>query len=138
MVAGRPEIPIDWDKVNDLLEADCDGASIARSIGIHPDTLYNRIEEKYKVKYSDYSAYIRQKGCDLLKKAQFDKALGRTDKGDNTLLIWLGKIRLKQKEEVYVPLTVPNQPDITKDHKIMELENKIADMEANADKSKTE
>lgn len=138
MTAGRPEIPIDWDLVDEWLEADCSAASISRKLGIHRDTLTDRLEEKYKVKISEYSAFLKIKGDDSIKKAQFDKALGKTDKGDNTLLIWLGKIRLKQKEEEYIPLTVPNQNDITKDHKIMELENRIAEMEANANKSKTE
>lgn len=95
---GRPRAEIDWKIVDDLLMAGCLGTEVAAFIGVYPDTLYNRCEEE---KLTTFTAYLQQKkqsGDSLLKKAQFDKAIGNTDKGDNTLLIWLGKVRLEQKE----------------------------------------
>ncbi len=31
---------------------------------------------------------------------QYEKALGKSKKGDNTMLIWLGKQRLNQRESI--------------------------------------
>ena len=87
---------IDWKKVDDLLVAGSSGAEIAANMGIHPTTLYNRCVTDKEMPFCDYSAQKRSKGDSLLRAHQFAKALGFTDKGDNTLLIWLGKVRLKQ------------------------------------------
>jgi len=95
---GLPPKEIDWDLVDDYLETGCPGTKIADAIGIHPDTLYNRCESEKGVVFSAYSQTKRNKGDALLFKAQFDKAIGRTDLGDSSLLTHLGKTRLEQKE----------------------------------------
>lgn len=92
--SGRPKSEIDWKNVDELLEAGCSGAEIAANIGINPATLYDRCQIDHNKMFSEYSQEKQSKGDSLLKKVQFDKALT----GDNTLLIWLGKCRLKQKE----------------------------------------
>jgi len=66
--------------------------------GIHPDTFYKRVEQEKGVGFSAYLQQMHSKGEALLRAQQYVKALGLSDKGDNTLLIWLGKTRLKQKE----------------------------------------
>ena len=95
---ARTEAPIDWNKVDELLEAGCPGTEVAACLGIHANTLYDRIEKKYNCNYRDYLYQKRAKGDHLIRQQQYNKALGLTDKGDNTLLIWLGKCRLKQTE----------------------------------------
>lgn len=120
-MAGRPDSQIDWKKVDDLLVSGCPGTEIAGHFGIHPDTLYKQVEEKYG---SNFSAYLREKrgkGDAMLRAHQFAKALGITNKGDNTLLIWLGKCRLKQKEhdEAQDTQTITN---VDKENRLMELE----------------
>lgn len=92
------KIEIDWKVVDDLFIAGCPGTEVAGRIGCHPDTLYKRIEDKYDTAYSAYLQEKRSKGDALLRAHQYAKALGLTDKGDNTLLIWLGKCRLKQRD----------------------------------------
>lgn len=99
---GRPESPINWKVVEDLLTAGCSGANIAGYIGIERRTLYHRCETDHGKSFTDYSTQFYSKGESLLKAQQFAKAMGKTTEGDNTLLIWLGKVRLKQKEEVSV------------------------------------
>ena len=37
---GRPKANIDWNKVDDFLQAQCDGVGIAGILGFHPNTLY--------------------------------------------------------------------------------------------------
>lgn len=91
---GRPEKLVDWDMVDDLLLAGCMGSEIAPYFDMHPDTLYKKVEEKFNVTFSVYSQQKKSKGDGCLRKAQFDKAIG----GDNTMLVWLGKNRLDQKE----------------------------------------
>lgn len=95
---GCPPKEIDWDLVDDYLETGCPGTKIADAIGVHPDTLYDRCEKDKGVIFSAYSQTKRNKGDALLFKAQFDKAIGRTDLGDSSLLTHLGKTRLEQKE----------------------------------------
>jgi hypothetical protein len=96
---GRPEKFIDWDRVDQLLMAGCTGIEIAPHFDMHYETFYDRVKEKYKVGFTEYCSLKRQQGESLLREKQYLKALGYTDTGDNTLLIWLGKTRLKQREE---------------------------------------
>lgn len=95
---GQPKANIDWDVVDQLLEAGCSGAQIAGFFGVTPVTIYERCKIDNGIQFAEYSQQRMAKGEALLTKAQYDKALGKTDIGDNTLLIWLGKTRLKQKE----------------------------------------
>ncbi len=89
---GRPIANIDWEYVSSLLVAGCSGAGIAPIIGINENTLYDRCKKDKNISFSEYSRQMQSKGDDLLRKVQFDKAMS----GDNTLLVWLGKVRLKQ------------------------------------------
>jgi len=95
---SRPHTPIDWEVVNDMLEAGCPGTEIAPIFSIHPDTFYKRVQEEHGMGFTEYSQAKKCKGEGNLRLAQYLKALGKTKKGDNTLLIWLGKQRLNQKE----------------------------------------
>lgn len=98
---ARPEKPIDWERVDELLMAGCKGTEICPHFDMHPETFYRKVEEKYNIGFTAYCALKRSQGDSLLKETQFLKALGLSDKGDNTLLIWLGKVRLEQKEAEY-------------------------------------
>ena len=99
---GRPAAIIDWKEVDDLLEVGCTGAAIARHFGVDPKTFYSRCEQEKGVLYSEYSQERKSKGENLLRKHQYEKAIGKTDKGDNALLIWLGKVMLKQTDKIII------------------------------------
>jgi hypothetical protein len=88
---------IDWAQVDSMLIAGCNGIEIAGSIGIHADTLYIRCAEEKKIGWSDYLQAKRAHGDGLLRAAQYQKAY--KDKNP-TMLIWLGKQRLNQKENL--------------------------------------
>ena len=90
----RPEKPIDWERVDRLLMAGCKGTEIAPHFDMHPDTLYAQVQQKYGMIFTLYAAEKRQKGESNLREVQYKRAL----RGENTLLIWLGKNRLNQKE----------------------------------------
>ena len=93
-MAGRPPAIIDWKAVDRLLQAGCAGTQIAARLGIHANTLYERCSQEHKCDFSDYSQQKREHGETLLLEQQFTIAM----KGDKTMLIWLGKQRLGQKE----------------------------------------
>ncbi len=95
---GRTEKIIDWNYVNELLEANCHGTEIAAHFDMHPSTFYRKVEEKYGMTFTQFSQEKKGKGDSLLRYQQYLKALGKSEVGDNTLLIWLGKTRLQQKE----------------------------------------
>lgn len=95
---NRPIIHIDWKVVDSMLEAGCLGTDIAQYFAMHPDTFYARTLKEKGMGFTAYSQQKRAKGESDLRLAQHLKALGKTKKGDNTLLIWLGKQRLNQKE----------------------------------------
>ena len=92
---ARPKANIDWDKVDKYLQYQCDGTGIAGLFGIHPDTLYKACEEKYKMGFSAYSAIKKSEGKELLRAKQFAVAM----EGDKTMLVWLGKQYLEQKDK---------------------------------------
>ena len=92
---GRPKADIDWNKVDKYLQAQCDGVGIAGLLGIHQNTLYLACEEKFKISFSEYSAQKRGEGRELLRAKQFQSAM----EGDKTMLVWLGKQYLGQREK---------------------------------------
>jgi len=144
----RPEVTIDWKKVDDLMTAGCMGTEVAAYFGVHPNTFYRRVEERYNMRFSDYFAKMKAKGESILRAHQYAKALGVTDKGDNTLLIWLGKNRLNQRDtQNDLPVTnetVAQFTDLMKqlgklqmkeDQPLESSENSISNTESNEEKS---
>jgi hypothetical protein len=89
-----PQKIIDWTIVDDLLASGCTGVEIASTFGIHPETLYMRTESEKGLGFSAYSQQKRAIGEKALRKKQQEVAL----KGNVSMLIWLGKQRLNQRE----------------------------------------
>lgn len=96
---GRPLVELDWNFIDDLLTWGCSGSQVAARIGVHPKTLYDRCLIEKELPFCEYIVQKREKGDTLLKEQQFKKALGLTDLGDNTMLVWLGKNRLNQRDK---------------------------------------
>lgn len=88
-------IPIDFTIVDKMLESGCDGVQIASRLGCHPDTLYIRTHDVFDMTFSAYASLKRAKGDSFIHETQYDLA---TKDRDKTMLIWLGKQRLGQKE----------------------------------------
>jgi hypothetical protein len=131
---SRPRKEIDWKKVEELLIAGCSGAEIAGYMGCHPTTIYEKCAQQNGISFTEYSSEFYSKGDALLKAKQYAKALGLSKDGDNTLLIWLGKCRLKQKEEQNI--IPPNDEKIQQEHSLI-MENKRLKDELNAIKPET-
>jgi len=106
---GNPPKVIDWDVVDDYLISGLLGSKIADALGVHPDTLYNRCLEEKGTNWSAYLQQKRTKGDAILHKAQFSKAL----EGDTSLLIFLGKVRLEQRETMTVSVAPETEKNFT-------------------------
>ena len=91
-------VKIDWEKVDELLEAGCDGTEICAHLGIHYNTLNNKCEKEKKYKFCDYKALKRAKGDSILRNRQYKTAL----EGNVPMQIWLGKQRLEQSDKQQV------------------------------------
>lgn len=106
--SGRPPKAINWDLVDQLLLAGCDGKEISSHFDMHEDTLYIRTAERYNMTFSAYSQSKNSQGKSLLRSKQFQKAM----KGDNPMLMFLGKHRLDQwdkPQEITIDAKVETQ-----------------------------
>jgi hypothetical protein len=88
-------IKIDWNKVDNALMAGASGPEVAALLGIHYNTLKNKVEKEKKCLFCEYKATKRAKGDSLLRVKQFDTALT----GSVPMQIWLGKNRLNQTDK---------------------------------------
>lgn len=102
--AGRPIKEIDWTIVDHKLRANCHGTTIASIFDMHPQTFYNKVIEEKKMSFTEYSAQKKLEGDDCIKTAQYEEAVIEKN---TTLLVWLGKVRLEQKEHPEV-VSTPN------------------------------
>jgi hypothetical protein len=89
---GRPEKPVDWERVIKALEYGATGVQIASWFSMYPDTFYDKVKEKFGLTFTAFAALHTPKGeLDLLAK-QHEQAL----KGNTQLLVMLGQERLGQ------------------------------------------
>lgn len=123
---------IDWEKVDNMLMAGCNGVQAAAAIGVSPDTLYLRCQNEKNTVFTVYAQEKRAHGNGLLHAAQFQKAIKEKNP---TMLIWLGKQRLEQKE---TSTDTPNpngqalatlHDKIISDNTIQELKDRLAKYE---------
>lgn len=101
---------IDWELVELMLEAGANQKQIAMAFNIHPETLRNQFKKEYDQDFSCYSASKLQYGDAVLLAAQYQKALKSSSPGNTQMLIYLGKVRLGQKEN-NEPI-VPNHEEL--------------------------
>lgn len=85
---GRPRIQIDRKLLEDLASIGCTTPEMARILGVSEDTLERRF------------AGIIEKGRANLDMSLRRKQVEVAQTGNVTMLIWLGKQRLDQKDKV--------------------------------------
>ena len=98
-VGGRPRAVIDLLTVERAASIGCTVEEIAALLGVCEKTLYNHIEQDSEV--AAVLAKGRGVGRASLRRLQWDKAAT----GDTSMLIWLGKVVLGQKETSVVAMT---------------------------------
>jgi len=69
--AHRPQIEINWQFVDELLESHCTGTQVAARLGISPDTLYDRTVIEKRVTFSEYMQSKRESGKAKAHEIQF-------------------------------------------------------------------
>jgi hypothetical protein len=90
---GRPPCDIDASAVERAASIGCTGEEIAALLGIARSTFYLRMQEDIEVKEAFERG--REKGRATLRRLQWHKA----NAGSDTMLIWLGKQMLGQKDK---------------------------------------
>jgi hypothetical protein len=101
--AGRPEAIIDWKKVGQYLQAQCNATAIASLLGISTDTLYLRCKKDNNLDFTVFSEQKKGEGKELLRLKLFDQAMG----GNTTMGIWLSKQYLGFRDQIEQTITVP-------------------------------
>jgi hypothetical protein len=133
---ARPLKEINWDLVDKLIEAGCNGLEIAAKFRIDADTFYGRFKKEYECSFQDYSVKGQEGGKAEIKTMLHAKALNNKAPGNTTLLMFLARCRLGMKEPETVQLLAANQDAIDQDHTIMQLKYRIAQLECDATERK--
>lgn len=92
---GRPKVDVDWETLNELCNIQCTGVECASVLGIHYDTLNEKIKEKGYPGFPEYLKVHGGSGKASLRRAQWKSALG----GNAPMMIWLGKQYLDQTDK---------------------------------------
>jgi RNA binding exosome subunit len=92
---GRPIKDIDFKALDKLCEFQCTEIEAAGFFGVSVDTLERRVIEKTTLTFADYFKQKRGSGKASLRRRQWQKAMT----GNPTMLIWLGKQYLDQKDK---------------------------------------
>ncbi len=93
---GRPKKEIDYDILENLMQIQCTQSEICSVFNITDKTLLSKIKEHYgeDMDFMELYKIHSEKGKTSLRRAQYKVALN----GNTTMLIWLGKQYLGQKE----------------------------------------
>jgi AraC-like DNA-binding protein len=92
---ARPRKDINFDDVDKLCGLQCTEEEIAQFLGVSVDTLARACKRRYRISFAEYFGQKRGLGRISLRRAQWQAA----QKGNPTLLIWLGKQYLGQKDK---------------------------------------
>ncbi len=124
-LTGRPQKEINWDTFEQLCKIQCTQSEIASVLCLNVDTVHDRAVKHYKMPYSEIFKRFSEDGKSSLRRAQFKAALG----GNVTMLIWLGKIVLGQRD---VDIEEANKKTVGVLQNIRELITKQANDNPNA------
>ena len=91
---GRPEKAIDESLLKNLCMIQCTEKEMCAVLEVDPDTLQAYIMKVHKKTFSEYYEIYKGQGRVSLRRLQFRKA----EEGNVSMLIWLGKQYLDQKD----------------------------------------
>ncbi len=100
---GAPKKEVDWVRAAEMCSYQCTQAEIAADQGVSIDTLVRRCKEDHGCGFSAYFKEKRLAGFVSLRHKQYLMALA----GDKTMLVWLGKQWLDQRDHKEPPPAVP-------------------------------
>jgi hypothetical protein len=120
-MAYKELTPKDWEKLELYMKSGATVTRIANSLGIDKATLAHIVKERYGEDFERIYCQFKSTGELLIEASQFQRALA----GNIQMLLWLGKVRLGQREPDHVSYIPPAQEAIDRDHLIMELKHKL-------------
>lgn len=120
-MADRELTPKDWEKIELYMKAGATASRIADSLGIDKGALATKVKQRYGEDFAKIYAQFKCTGELLIEATQFQRAIA----GNIQMLLWLGKVRLGQREPDNVSYIPPAQESIDRDHLIMQLKYKI-------------
>ena len=91
---GRPRIVVDWEAAKKLAQLHCTGEEIAAFFDFSFDTLTRAVKREYKMTFAEWYKRYSANGKISLRRKQYEIALS----GNCSMLIWLGKQLLEQRE----------------------------------------
>jgi hypothetical protein len=94
MAGGRPRVAIDWADFDRLAAVQCTLAEIAVHFEVSEDTIERAVKREQRMSFADYFRQKRKGGFVSLRRKQWELAMS----GNATMLIWLGKQYLGQKD----------------------------------------
>ena len=109
---GRPKFVIEYDMVKELARCACTVQEIASYLGCSTDTLER--DAHFKEVYQEGLHHCRRS----LRRVQYEAAMD----GDRTMLVWLGKQLLGQKEKQETDMTIQGGPEPIK---LQDVRNRI-------------
>lgn len=86
---------VDWKLCQNLLRIQCTGEEIAGAMDMSYDTLERACKRDHGIKFAEYSELKRAEGRASLRRAQWKVA----QDGNPTMLVWLGKQMLGQRDK---------------------------------------
>lgn len=92
---ARPTLEIDWNDVEKLCALQCTQEEIAQFCDCSVDTLDRAAKRDHDISFAEFFRQKRGKGKISLRRKQWEVA----QKGNVTMLIWLGKQYLDQSEK---------------------------------------
>ena len=98
---GRPKKPIDYPRLDKYCAIQCTGEECAALLGMDYDCLNRTLRLDGNVGFTDYYAKKSASGKASLRRRQYQAAV---EDGNATMMIWLGKQWLGQKDKSEVDL----------------------------------
>lgn len=121
---GRKVVPIDWEQLDKLCQFPHRQEDIAFLMGCSLDKLAIAIREKYDETFSEF----HEKRISKLRVSVLQKQFECAMRGNITMLIWLGKNLLKQRDK-FPEEETQKQPDPeTNAERIKKLKAMINDL----------
>jgi hypothetical protein len=100
---ARPRKEIDWSDVEKLCGLQCTQEEIAQFCDVSQDTLTRHCQDEFGMSFAEFFEQKRGAGRISLRRSQWQLA----QKGNPTMLIWLGKQYLSQRDKTSTELSGP-------------------------------
>ncbi len=110
---GRPRHELDYTLLDKLCAIQCTGEEVASVMGIDYDTLNRALKRDGNAGFAEYFKKKGAHGRTSLRRKQMESALS----GNTSMMIWLGKQYLGQRDKQETELSGPDGGAIKTDNK---------------------